>query len=47
MRTLTIFWSNGQKEVLKTQGTTPQLQRAFFIGREVNGKTIEATTIED
>lgn len=46
-RQITLFFSNG--EILKhsTKGTTPQLQRAFFVGREINNKTITATTIED
>jgi len=47
MRTLTIFYSNGEILKHQTPGTTPQLQRAFYLGREVGNRTIEATTIEN
>tara|TARA_R110002020_G_scaffold144907_1_gene318098 strand:- start:281 stop:424 length:144 start_codon:yes stop_codon:yes gene_type:complete len=47
MRTLIIYFNNG--EVLKhnTKGTNPQLQRAFFIGRILGQRQIEALTIEN
>lgn len=47
MRLLTIFYSNG--EILRhcQKGTNPEIQKAFFIGRVINGRSIEALTIEN
>lgn len=47
MRTLILFFSNGEVLRHSTKGTNPQLQRAFFIGRKVGERIIEATTIEN
>lgn len=47
MRTLIIYFSNGEVLKHQTKGTNPQLQRAFFIGREVGERKIEALTIEN
>jgi hypothetical protein len=47
MRTLFIYFSNGEVLKHKTKGTTPQLQRAFHLGRKVGQRTIEATTIQN
>ena len=46
MRTLTVFWNTGEVEKASVIGTNPQLQRTFYLGRNIMGKTIEATTIE-
>ena len=47
MRTLFIYFSNGEVLKHQTVGTTPQIQRAFYIGRAVGHRTIEATTIQN
>lgn len=47
MRTLIIHFNNGEVLKHQTPGTNPQLQRAFFIGREVGARKIDALTIEN
>lgn len=46
--TVTLFLSDGQVFRFKEEGTTPQLQRKFAIGKTLkdSDKSIEATTIE-
>jgi hypothetical protein len=47
MRTLFIYFNNGEVLKYKTKGTTPQIQRTFHLGRQVGQRTIEATTIQN
>lgn len=47
MRNLIIYFDNGEILRHNTTGTNSQLQRAFFIGRDVGSRTIEALTIEN